>query len=46
MKEPSVIAAAVVGSVKRFRPEVHVGAQTRTSLVRGCRQWFAWRCAG
>jgi uncharacterized protein len=29
MKEPSVIAAAVVGSVKRFRPEVHVGAQTR-----------------
>ncbi len=29
MKEPSVIADAVVGSVKRFRPEVHVGAQTR-----------------
>jgi short-subunit dehydrogenase len=29
MKEPSVIAAAVVASVKRFRPEVHVGAQTR-----------------
>jgi uncharacterized protein len=29
MKEPSEIAAAVVASVKRFRPEVHVGAQTR-----------------
>jgi short-subunit dehydrogenase len=29
MKEPSVIATAVVGSVRRFRPEVHVGAQTR-----------------
>ena len=29
MKEPSVIAEAIVGSVKRFRPEVHVGSQTR-----------------
>jgi uncharacterized protein len=29
MKEPTQIAAAVVGSAKRFRPEVHVGAQTR-----------------
>ncbi|HEX5848156.1 MAG TPA: SDR family oxidoreductase [Rubrobacter sp.] len=29
MKEPSEIAAAVVASVRRFRPEVHVGVQTR-----------------
>lgn len=29
MKEPSEVAAAVVGAVKNFRAEVHVGAQTR-----------------
>src|SRR5919107_1846258 len=29
MKEPSEVAAAVVGGVKHLRPEVHVGAQTR-----------------
>ena len=33
MKEPSEIAAAVVGSVRRYRPEVHVGAQTRVLPV-------------
>jgi uncharacterized protein len=29
MKEPSEVAAAVVGGVKHLRPEVHVGAPTR-----------------
>ena len=29
MKEPSEVAAAVVGAVTNFRAEVHVGAQTR-----------------
>lgn len=33
MKEPSEVAAAVVGGVKRGRPEVHVGAQTRVLPV-------------
>jgi len=50
MKEPSDVAAAVVGAVKRFRPEVHIGVQTRIlpvirallpSAVRLALRWIA-----
>jgi short-subunit dehydrogenase len=50
MKEPSEVAAALVAGVKRSRPEVHVGAQTRVlpvirallpSVVRLALRWIA-----
>jgi short-subunit dehydrogenase len=50
MKEPSDVAYAIVGSVKRFRPEVHIGIQTRIlpliravlpSAVRLALRWIA-----
>jgi len=50
MKEPSDVARAIVGSVKRFRPEVHIGVQTRVlpliravlpSAVRLTLRWIA-----
>jgi uncharacterized protein len=50
MKEPSDVADAVVGVVKRFRPEVHIGVQTRVlpvirallpSVVRLALRWTA-----
>jgi short-subunit dehydrogenase len=50
MKEPSEVAAAIVVAVKRLRPEVHVGVQTRIlpvirallpSVVRLALRWVA-----
>lgn len=50
MKEPSDVAVAVIGAVKRFRPEVHIGVQTRIlpvvrallpSVVRLALRWIA-----
>jgi short-subunit dehydrogenase len=50
MKEPSEVADALVAGVKRSRPEVHIGAQTRIlpvirallpSVVRLALRWIA-----